>query len=231
MYFFQATDYLLNNPLPPLNPSLPPAPFAPLNPDQPPAAAPAAAAPPAVAAPEGAAGVSAPAEGEQDELMRAIAMSLGENVNVSSEAGGSAKKEDEEEKLEKEDFNPLEKAVIDGFTDQALAGCLKLLDTLPDTVYRVCDLLLAVFARNGDWFKQKVISSLIEEVIASVAELNEKVSSTTQVTLEDLETFSNGLHAAKASARIHLFTLLFEECKILCAEIVDESRAITGMTR
>ena len=54
--------------------------------------------------------------------------------------------------------------MIDGFTEDALVGCLKILDTLPDTVFRVCDLLLAVFARNGDAFKERVLRKLIEEV-------------------------------------------------------------------
>jgi E3 ubiquitin-protein ligase HUWE1 len=59
--------------------------------------------------------------------------------------------------------------VIDDFTHEALRGCLALLDTLPDTVYRVCDLLLAVFNRNGVDFKEKVLRNLMEQVHASVA--------------------------------------------------------------
>ena len=35
--------------------------------------------------------------------------------------------------------------MIDGFTDTALNGCLTLLDSLPDNVYRVTDLLIAIF--------------------------------------------------------------------------------------
>ena len=107
--------------------------------------------------------------GEQDELMRAIAMSLGENVSVSTSEpaeNSEAKKEEQEEddRLEKEDFAPLSKSVIDEFTSKALSGCLSLLDTLPDTVYRVCDLLLAVFHRNGIGFKEEVLRGLIEVI-------------------------------------------------------------------
>jgi E3 ubiquitin-protein ligase HUWE1 len=52
--------------------------------------------------------------------------------------------QDDDDQLSKEDYDPLSKAVIDDFTDEALRGCLALLDTLPDTVYRVCDLLVSM---------------------------------------------------------------------------------------
>ena len=65
-------------------------------------------------------------------------------------------------------------------------------------------------------------------------DLNNRVVAATvspDTAAEDLDAFSHGEHASKASARIHLFTLLFEDCKILCAKIVDEARAVEGMTR
>ena len=61
------------------------------------------------------------------------------------------KKKEEEEKKRKEEEEkqkeaaakeripeepPLEKEVLDGFVDSMLPGCLKLLDDIPDTVYR-----------------------------------------------------------------------------------------------
>ncbi len=239
----QATEYLLHNPIPPLN-----AASAMQNMLENVAASGGAAASLAghlrVAAAEIA---NAGAGGEQDELMRAIAMSLGENVMVSTGGGGAeggsggqegsdAKKEEqeEEERFEKEDFQALDKSVIDEFTENALVGCLSLLDTLPDTVYRVCDLLLAVFARNGDDFKERVLRSLIQEVIASLSTLNVRASSAPAAASDPVamvEELCSGADALRASARIHLFTLLFEDCSILCARIVDESRAVADMTR
>ena len=35
----------------------------------------------------------------------------------------------------------------------------------------------------------------------------------------------------RAAVRIHLFTLLFEECKILCANIIEESTILVSVTR
>ena len=117
--------------------------------------------------------------------------------------------------------------MIDEFTDEALRGCLALLDTLPDTVYRVCDLLLAVFSRNGLDYKEKVLKNLMEQVQSSVVRLLERNSSE-----NDVATFlCSSDDATKAAARIHLFTLLFEECKIMCAKIVEQVGAVTSMTR
>lgn len=185
---------------------------------------------------------------DRDELMRAIAMSLGENVMVStveSESGaagsglaatggneGGEKKpseeEEEEDKMDSDaDFEPLDKIVINDFTDSALSGCLSLLDTLPDTVYRVCDLLLAVFNRNGMEFKEKLLRGLIEEVRKAVHSLLVHFDDSN---CTNIEAFATGADAQKASARIHLFTLLFEDCKILCAKIVHESKVAVEMT-
>ena len=66
--------------------------------------------------------------------------------------------------MSKEDYEALSKSVIDDFAVDALKGCLALLDTLPDTVYRVCDLLLAVFNRNGPDFKENVLTNLMKQV-------------------------------------------------------------------
>ena len=45
------------------------------------------------------------------------------------------------------------------------------------------------------------------------------------------ERLSNGPEALRAAARIHLFTLLFEDCKLLCAQIVNNSRVVSEMVK
>ena len=248
----QATDYLLHYPLPALNA---------LTGGGAAGAASATAVGPAPQgaqqtegeqrAGEGGAGGGGSGGGdERDELMRAIAMSLGENVMVSTVEGAesgaglsgpaasggneggekkpSEEEEEEEDKMDSEaDFDPLDKTVINDFTDSALSGCLSLLDTLPDTVYRVCDLLLAVFNRNGIEFKEKLLRGLIEEVRKAVHSLLVHFDDSN---CTNIEAFATGADAQKASARIHLFTLLFEDCKILCAKIVHESKVAVEMT-
>jgi len=196
-----ATDYLLNNPLPPLQQSLPSG-FGP--------------------------------GGEQDDLMRAIAMSLGENVMVStdgSETGAQSSDvketeqlKEEEEELSSDEQEALKKQVIDTFTETALTGCLTLLDTLPETVYKVTDLLMAIFNRNGKEFKEKLLTQLMGEVKKSVEELLSVAHSGQDATKE-------GLESARAAVRIHLFTLLFEDCSRLCVQLVEGSGAIELMVQ
>ena len=43
-------------------------------------------------------------------------------------------------------------------------GCLSLLDTLPETVYRVCDLFLVVTQRNGIKWQKDVLSTIVQQV-------------------------------------------------------------------
>ena len=89
-----------------------------------------------------------------------VAVAAAPVAAASASAGGQdstmAETEEETSLSDPEDFAPLTKGVIDEFTQGALSGCLALLDTLPDTIYRVCDLMLAVFARNGADFKEQV---------------------------------------------------------------------------
>eukprot|EP00092_Neocalanus_flemingeri_P041280 GFUD01044951.1.p1 GENE.GFUD01044951.1~~GFUD01044951.1.p1 ORF type:complete len:4316 (+),score=1501.53 GFUD01044951.1:136-13083(+) len=196
-----ATDYLLNNPLPPLQQSL-------------------------------AAGFGP--GGEQDDLMRAIAMSLGENVMVSTdgaEAGtqqgenkDAEQQKEEEEEMSSDEQEALKQQVIDTFTDSALTGCLTLLDTLPETVYRVTDLLMAIFNRNGREFKEKLLTQLMAEVKKSVEELL-AVAHSGQVAVKEAP------ESARAAVRIHLFTLLFEDCSRLCVQLVESSGAIELMVQ
>merc|ERR1719500_1027367 len=107
-------------------------------------------------------------------------MSLGENVMVSTDgtepaAATATVKEGEgvaeEEELTSGEAEELKQQVIDGFTDRALVGCLTLLDTLPETVYRVTGLLIAIFARNGKEFKEGLLSQLMQEVKVAVEDL------------------------------------------------------------
>ena len=238
-----ATDYLLNNPLPPARP--PPTTATP-------AATAAITTAPAVAAPAASSDnpgalPSTSRMSEQDDLMRAIEMSLGEHIVLPSSSASSSldppaaptgapdsnveaktaepkpDPEADEEELPDEEYEALTTEVIDEFASNALTGCLGLLDALPDTVYRVCDLLLAVFNRNGTNFKETILKSLIKEVHDAVKQLSDHAGN------QDSSSFVNGALASKAAVRIHLFTLLFEECKMLAARIVDESSIISAM--
>ena len=179
--------------------------------------------------------------GEQDDLMRAIAMSLGENVMVSTDGTEPAaatatvkegevvakekEKEEEEEELTSGEAEELKQQVIDGFTDRALVGCLTLLDTLPETVYRVTDLLIAIFARNGKEFKEGLLSQLMQEVKVAVEELLAVAHAGGPISDKESP------ESARAAVRIHLFTLLFDDCSRLCVRLVEGSGAVELMVR
>jgi E3 ubiquitin-protein ligase HUWE1 len=208
-----ATDYLLNNPLPSLllqqQQSL-----------------------------GGAGGSSNNSFVGQDDLMRAIAMSLGENVMVSTDgngssttAGGAATSEtsgessleavaDADDLLPTGEQEALKQQVIDTFTSSALSGCLTLLDTLPETVYRVTDLLMAMFQRNGPAFKETLLADLMAEVHKAVVELLAIAHGAAGNTAANLATC---VESRRAAVRIHLFTLLFEDCSRLCVRLVENT--------
>jgi E3 ubiquitin-protein ligase HUWE1 len=58
----------------------------------------------------------------------------------------------------------LSKEAIDKFTTTALSACLNLVDTLPDTVYRVCDLLITITKRNGEVWRDEMLDTLVADV-------------------------------------------------------------------
>ena len=118
-------------------------------------------------------GAAAPLAVRAVPAERAAEVEQGERANPSLEVAAApmaptASIELDETLAEILDYEPLAKEVIDDFTNQALSGCLNLLDTLPDTIYKVCDLLLEVFRRNGPDFKENVLRTLVEEVHQAV---------------------------------------------------------------
>ncbi|KAG0441093.1 hypothetical protein HPB47_016051 [Ixodes persulcatus] len=155
---------------------------------------------------------------EEDQVMRAIAMSLGENIV----AGQSRTVEEEEEEKGQVEEEPPDPGVMDAFTENMLPGCLRLLDSLPDTVYRVCDLLGAVVARNGSAWRDQMLACLLQEVRTTVTALLEVAGREEVPQAERASQLSNLPEANMAAVRIHLFTLLFEEMRLPCASLLEE---------
>lgn len=126
------------------------------------------------------------------------------------------------------DDEPLSKEQMDEFTKDILPGCLRLLDTIPETVYRVCDLLNAVAARNGEEWICHMFRQLIEEIYLNI---NKLLAATDPLTSSDKRTISEWAtqissmpEALKAATRIHLFSLLFEDTnrRNRCAYLLQE---------
>ncbi|XP_032569605.1 E3 ubiquitin-protein ligase HUWE1 isoform X2 [Chiroxiphia lanceolata] len=181
---------------------------------------------------------------EEDQMMRAIAMSLGQDIPMDQRAESpeeaACRKEEEERRarerqeeeeakcLEKfEGAEPLEPAELGAFTDSMLPGCSRLLDELPDTVYRVCDLLMTAVRRNGPAYRDSVLKQVVQQVWEAADVL---IKAAVPLTTSDTKTVSEWIsqmatlpQASNLATRILLLTLLFEELKLPCARVVESS--------
>lgn len=66
------------------------------------------------------------------------------------------------------DAEPLDPKELHAFTDSMLPGCFHLLDELPDTVYRLCDLLMTAIKRNGPEYRDLILGQVVDQVSAFV---------------------------------------------------------------
>ena len=164
---------------------------------------------------------------EEDQMLRAIAMSLGEKIANEDEA------ETEEVEIKLGNEEPVPKESMDKFTCNILHGCLRLLDTLPETVYRICDLLLAVAQRNGEEWCVNMITELLQEIYKNISALIESAEPMRQYDKRSVSEWASQLsqmsEATKAATRIHLYTLLFEEMRIQCAGLFSKLGIIDNM--
>nr|XP_042906094.1 E3 ubiquitin-protein ligase HUWE1 [Parasteatoda tepidariorum] len=173
---------------------------------------------------------------EEDQMLRAIAMSLGENVLVSTnQVEGEQSKSDTQKEPDfvQQKEEPLSSQVIDTFAEKVVEGCLKLADALPETVYRCCDLLIAVAQRNGEaWRNRVLIDRLINEIHIKVYYLTKRLNT------EQIPTERKGWGIgsklpwipleSKLAVRLHLLTLIFEESKLPVAAAI-ESKEVMGI--
>ena len=108
---------------------------------------------------------------EDEQIMQAIALSLGQDVNADQKAKEEeeAKKKEKEEKehkrqKEREIMTPVSKAELDEFSDILLSGCLELCVSVSDSVAGICDLISAVGKRNKDEWREKALVQIKEKV-------------------------------------------------------------------
>ena len=59
---------------------------------------------------------------------------------------------------------PLDITELHAFTDSMLPGCFHLLDDLPDTVYRLCDLLMTAIKRSGPEYRDLILRQVVNQV-------------------------------------------------------------------
>ncbi|XP_011685289.1 PREDICTED: E3 ubiquitin-protein ligase HUWE1 isoform X5 [Wasmannia auropunctata] len=158
---------------------------------------------------------------DDDQIMHAIAMSLGDT---------DTRKISGIEEIPSRETTITES--IDEFTRSALGQCLNLLDLMPDTVYRICDLLVTITKRNGDEWRDDTLRQLIREVgrlvdyLIDIAESQDENAGARLVECEE---------ANKLSGRLYLYTLFFEgsfqEMRVPCALIVEECAILDKLVR
>ncbi|KAK7074780.1 E3 ubiquitin-protein ligase huwe1 [Halocaridina rubra] len=160
---------------------------------------------------------------EEDQMLQAIAMSLGEDVQLTnttdSTSGGAsviqpaALKPPLPPQASKElDGEPISKATLDQFSKCVLEGCLSQLDLQPQMVYKVCELLTTCTARNGREWRDNMLSTLINEISCQAKQL---LASGSLSSLETVELLCTSALASKFAVRLHLVTLLFEVSRLI----------------
>ncbi|KAJ0036810.1 hypothetical protein NQD34_005487 [Periophthalmus magnuspinnatus] len=181
---------------------------------------------------------------EEDQMMRAIAMSLGQEVSMEQRSDSpeeAARRREEEDRRAREraeeeearclerfmEAEPLDPQELHAFTDAMLPGCFHLLDELPDTVYRLCDLLMTAIKRSGPEYRDLILGQVVHQVWEAADVL---IKAAVPLTTSDTKTVSEWTRqmatlpqASKLATRILLLTLLFEELKLLCARVVENS--------
>ncbi|KAG6803233.1 E3 ubiquitin-protein ligase HUWE1 isoform X1 [Apis mellifera caucasica] len=160
---------------------------------------------------------------DDDQIMHAIAMSLGETAETRNVFST-------EESSSREATTITES--IDKFTQNALSQCLNLLDLMPDTVYRICDLLVAIAKRNGDEWRDNMLRQLMKEIgglVDYLIEVAESQDPNAGVKLVECK------EANKVTGRIYLYTMFFEgtfqEMRVPCAQIVEEYAILNKLVR
>ena len=100
---------------------------------------------------------------EEEQMMRAIALSL--ELGEGESSSGSNKQEGEVETKESSP-EPLDSRMLGNFAAQLMTNCLKLIDTIPDVVHKLCSLFTAVGRRNGLEWQQIAMIQLRDQVFA-----------------------------------------------------------------
>ncbi|CRL01178.1 CLUMA_CG014451, isoform A [Clunio marinus] len=204
--------------------------------------------------------------GEEDEqVIRAILNSLGSsrsstpinpstNMELSPGTSGNANKstsnDDEQSKAtsktkQKEVIKkylleqPLPKKTLDDFTQNLLKTCLNVLDQLPETVYKICDLLITVTKRNGPIWRDEMLDTLCKEIYQCIQYLIgilvQDDERSTKNYKEKSEKLVSGDMANKTAVRIHLFTLFFQghyqDMKVPCANALKTYNIIPRLIK
>ena len=114
-------------------------------------------------------------------------------------------------------IEPLSKESVDRFTDSIM---LKILDILPDTVYKMCELVVTTMHRNGitwrDHFLEIIANDIKTSYLSLINLLDKKSDEQTPIL------FLNDHQNSVLFSRTLLMSLLFEEMPFPCARIAEK---------
>ena len=99
---------------------------------------------------------------EEEQLAHAIVLSL-QNDASSTPAVTDSKME--QDSTSDDSLVPLDSSLLDLFSDQLLEATLNTVCQIEDTVYRSCDLIIALCRRNGPQWRDNAITKIKNKVI------------------------------------------------------------------
>jgi hypothetical protein len=135
-----------------------------------------------------------------------------------------------------DETHQLDKAILDRFANTMLPGLMKILDNVPDTVYRVCDLIVVVVRKYGSEWRDDCLSFMLNEIcelikqVCSIYQLksnkNDEDAAMSDEQQHNKTLISNAFIEQKLASRLLLFCLLFEEMQLPCAKMVNASNLL-----
>ncbi|KAJ8947109.1 hypothetical protein NQ318_002468 [Aromia moschata] len=165
-------------------------------------------------------GNSMEVESEDDQVLQAIAISLG-CTTTSFTDGKKDTLEEQEESFE---------TLINEFTNHALDVCLKLLEVIPETVHKVCELLVTIMKRNGRTYRDNLLDTLIAKILECVESIS-FCSYKYEANVMSYYTIAESPIAKRLTNYIHLYILFFEvssyfEMKIPCGYAIHRAKLL-----
>ncbi|CAF4376819.1 unnamed protein product, partial [Didymodactylos carnosus] len=126
-------------------------------------------------------------------------------------------------------IEPLSKESVDRFTNSIM---LKILDVLPDTVYKMCELVVTTMHRNGSEWRDHFLEIIATDIKSSFKHLMnllaeyEKADAAATTDENNLDNFLLHTQSSILFSRTLLMSLLFEEMPFPCARITQKYELI-----
>ena len=150
---------------------------------------------------------------EEEQILQAIALSLSQDKDSEDEKKKAEekkrkeeedkkRKEEEEERRRREELKPLDKSLLDDFSNNLLSGCIELASSVAESVYRICDIVVSLAKRNGPEWRNMALDRVKAQVLLSVESLIDQIESGNYVISQ--------VGIDPVACQIHLLALMME---------------------